>query len=48
MGGKTQTDAALLLPQMIAEALGVTPRQEKLGLKKINQLEINNKMMNQI
>ena len=33
MGGKTQTDAALLLPQMIAEALGVTPRQEKAWLK---------------
>ncbi|KAK6197529.1 uncharacterized protein RJT21DRAFT_58016 [Scheffersomyces amazonensis] len=33
MGGKTQTDAALLLPEGIAEALGVTPQQERKWLK---------------
>ncbi|KAK6465433.1 hypothetical protein DFJ63DRAFT_292236 [Scheffersomyces coipomensis] len=33
MGGKTQTDAALLLPEGISEALGVTPQQEKQWLK---------------
>lgn len=33
MGGKTQTDAALLLPDGIAEALGITPKQEKEWLK---------------
>ncbi|RCK54990.1 Histone-lysine N-methyltransferase, H3 lysine-36 specific [Candida viswanathii] len=33
MGGKTQTDAALLLPEVLADALGVTPRQEKQWLK---------------
>lgn len=33
MGGKKQTDAALLLPEGIAEALGVTSRMEKAWLK---------------
>ncbi|SGZ56705.1 CIC11C00000001660 [Sungouiella intermedia] len=33
MGGKTQTDAALLLPDGISEALGVTRQQEKAWLK---------------
>lgn len=33
MGGKTQTDAALLLPDGISEALGVTHKQEKQWLK---------------
>lgn len=33
MGGKTQTDAALLLPEVLADALGVTPKQEKQWLK---------------
>lgn len=33
MGGKTQTDAALLLPDGISEALGVTRQQEKTWLK---------------
>ena len=31
MGGKTQTDAALLLPEVLADALGVTPKQENNG-----------------
>lgn len=38
MGGKTQTDAALLLPDGIAEALGVTPKQEKQWLKENKHL----------
>lgn len=33
MGGKTQTDSASLLPQVVAEALGVTPSEEKSWLK---------------
>lgn len=33
MGGKTQTDAALLLPDGISEALGVTRLQERSWLK---------------
>lgn len=33
MGGKTQTDAALLLPENLSEALGVTRAQEKAWLK---------------
>ncbi|KAL6449934.1 LOW QUALITY PROTEIN: SET2 Histone-lysine N-methyltransferase [Candida maltosa Xu316] len=33
LGGKTQTDAALLLPQAISEALGVTPKQERNWLR---------------
>lgn len=33
MGGKTQTDAALLLPDGISEALGVTRQQERAWLK---------------
>lgn len=33
MGGKTQTDAALLLPEGISDALGVTVQQEKQWLK---------------
>jgi histone-lysine N-methyltransferase SETD2 len=40
MGGKTQTDAALLLPDGIAEALGVTPKQEKMWLKENKHLRI--------
>ncbi|KAK6457180.1 uncharacterized protein RJT20DRAFT_117255 [Scheffersomyces xylosifermentans] len=38
MGGKTQTDAALLLPEGIAEALGVTPKQERQWLKENKHL----------
>lgn len=38
MGGKTQTDAALLLPDGISEALGVTPRQERQWLKENKHL----------
>lgn len=38
MGGKTQTDAALFLPDGIAEALGVTPKQEKQWLKENKHL----------
>lgn len=38
MGGKTQTDAALLLPDGIAEALGVTPKQERKWLKENKHL----------
>lgn len=33
MGGKTQTDAALLLPDGISDALGVTRQQERAWLK---------------
>lgn len=33
MGGKTQTDAALLLPDGISEALGVSQKQERQWLK---------------
>lgn len=33
IGGKTQTDAALLLPDGISDALGVTRQQEKAWLK---------------
>lgn len=33
LGGKTQTDAASLLPQNYADALGVTPSMEKKWLK---------------
>lgn len=42
MGGKTQTDAALLLPDGISEALGVTRQQEKAWLKQ-NKLTRANK-----
>lgn len=38
MGGKTQTDAALLLPEGISEALGVTHKQEKQWLKENKHL----------
>lgn len=38
MGGKTQTDAALLLPDGIAEALGVSPKQERAWLKQNKHL----------
>ncbi|KAI5957923.1 SET2 [Candida margitis] len=38
MGGKKQTDAALLLPEGIAEALGVTSRVEKAWLKENKHL----------
>ncbi|KAI5953750.1 SET2 [Candida theae] len=38
MGGKKQTDAALLLPEGIAEALGVTSRMEKAWLKENKHL----------
>lgn len=38
MGGKTQTDAALLLPDGISEALGVTAKQEKQWLKENKHL----------
>ncbi|EGV62172.1 histone methyltransferase set2 [Yamadazyma tenuis] len=38
MGGKTQTDAALLLPDGISEALGVTPRHERQWLKENKHL----------
>lgn len=41
MGGKTQTDAALLLPEGISEALGVTRAQEKAWLKQNKQARIN-------
>lgn len=37
MGGKTQTDAALLLPDGISEALGVTRQQERAWLKQNKQ-----------
>lgn len=37
MGGKTQTDAALLLPDGLSEALGVTPAQERAWLKQNKQ-----------
>lgn len=33
MGGKTQTDAAMLLPDGLSEALGVTQQQERAWLK---------------
>lgn len=38
MGGKTQTDAALLLPDGISEALGITPKQERQWLKENKHL----------
>ncbi|KAI5952851.1 SET2 [Candida jiufengensis] len=38
MGGKTQTDAALLLPEGFAEALGVTSKIEKGWLKENKHL----------
>lgn len=38
LGGKTQTDAALLLPDGISEALGVTHKQEKQWLKENKHL----------
>lgn len=38
MGGKTQTDAALLLPEGISEALGVSVQQEKQWLKENKHL----------
>lgn len=38
MGGKTQTDAALLLPDGISEALGVSPKHEKQWLKENKHL----------
>ncbi|CAK7892280.1 histone-lysine N-methyltransferase, H3 lysine-36 specific [[Candida] anglica] len=38
MGGKTQTDSALLLPEGISEALGVTHQQEKQWLKENKHL----------
>lgn len=38
MGGKTQTDAALLLPDGISEALGVTHKQERQWLKENKHL----------
>ncbi|CAK9685568.1 unnamed protein product [Candida parapsilosis] len=38
MGGKKQTDAALLLPEGIAEALGVTSKMEKAWLKENKHL----------
>lgn len=38
MGGKTQTDAALLLPDGIAEALGVTSKQERQWLRENKHL----------
>ena len=38
LGGKTQTDAALLLPEGISEALGVTGKQEKQWLKENKHL----------
>lgn len=37
MGGKTQTDAALLLPDGLSEALGVTKLQERAWLKQNKQ-----------
>lgn len=37
MGGKTQTDAALLLPDGLSEALGVTQQQERTWLKQNKQ-----------
>lgn len=40
MGGKTQTDAALLLPEGISEALGVTRAQEKAWLKRNKQARL--------
>lgn len=40
MGGKTQTDAALLLPDGISEALGVTRAQEKAWLKRNKQAKV--------
>lgn len=41
MGGKTQTDAALLLPDGISEALGVTQKQERQWLKDNKHLRAN-------
>lgn len=38
LGGKTQTDAALLLPDYISEALGVTHKQERQWLKENKHL----------
>lgn len=38
MGGKTQTDAALLLPDGISDALGVTHKQERQWLKENKHL----------
>lgn len=38
MGGKTQTDLALLLPDGISESLGVTPQQEKAWLRENKHL----------
>ncbi|EGW32759.1 uncharacterized protein SPAPADRAFT_54781 [Spathaspora passalidarum NRRL Y-27907] len=38
MGGKTQTDAALLLPEGIADALGVSSKEEKQWLKENKHL----------
>ncbi|ODV93650.1 hypothetical protein PACTADRAFT_51424 [Pachysolen tannophilus NRRL Y-2460] len=37
MGGKTQTDSASLLPQVVADALGITSSQEKSWLKMMKQ-----------
>lgn len=39
MGGKTQTDAALLLPDGIAEALGVSPKQERAWVREHKNLK---------
>lgn len=38
MGGKTQTDAALLLPDAVAAALGVTPKMERQWLREHKHL----------
>jgi histone-lysine N-methyltransferase SETD2 len=38
MGGKTQTDAAFLLPDGISEALGVTHQMERQWLKENKHL----------
>lgn len=41
MRGKTQTDAALLLPDGLAEALGVTQQQERAWLKQNKQSRLS-------
>ncbi|KAG7661661.1 SET2 [[Candida] subhashii] len=41
MGGKTQTDAALLLPEGIADALGVSAKDERQWLKENKHLRTN-------
>lgn len=48
MGGKTQTDAALLLPDGLLEALGVTRAEERTWLKTHKKLENHDEFVAQL